>query len=107
MKIERNSIIIIQDYDYENIKTIRDVVNTCFTIDSISNILWGNSYYSHLLIIHDAKNNIKANVEKTVKEFCKEIYEKYLPQNITVLNMGEAGMSYIEYQFPKEEDYFK
>lgn len=114
----RNSIIIIHDYEYENIKKIHEEANRFWTqyYDNliysapqiVSPIMTTASEKEYTFFINghcfgDPDMTELFEQHRTRKSWCDLIYKDYLPQNITIVNLGDDGESYIEYQLPKIE----
>ena len=116
MNIIRNSIIIIHDYEYDTIANIQSEAvsfwtryydeNCEITEPIVSNILPSIFNKEYTLIISGdcaLDSNLKDQITRDRRSWCNHIYNKYLPQNIVVVNVGDGKESFIEYQLPKRE----
>lgn len=114
----RNSIIIIHDYEFKNISQIQQEANSYWVEYYVNNAGMSSAIVSPIMcsifnreytFIIDGDcamdSDLKNQFIKDRLAWCEYVYRKYLPQNITIVNIGDDGESFIENQFPKIEEY--
>lgn len=113
----RNSIIVIHDYEYDNIEKIHREANTFWThyytenteistyvVSPIMKSVF-NKEFTFMITGDCAFDcNLKNGFNSDRIKWCNYIYKVFLPQNIVVINLGDDGKSYIEHQLPNVEE---